>query len=72
VPSDLKYRVNSVVTNPTGDCVDYIKKLLAAVRSNGTAFSDDPLILFDRVQREAGFQVKKMKYAGLILREIHG
>jgi hypothetical protein len=30
----------------------------------GKAFSDDPIALYDRVQGEAGFHLKKMKYAG--------
>jgi hypothetical protein len=63
--SDLEDRVNSVVTNPKGDCADYIKKLLAEVASNyGEAFSDDPSKLFNRVQGEGGFHLKKMKYDG--------
>jgi len=66
LPSDLEGRVTSIITNPKGDCADYIKKLLSEVASHyGQAFSDDPIVLFNRVQGEAGFRLKKTKYAGL-------
>jgi hypothetical protein len=64
VPLDLKDRVSAIVNNPAGDCADYIKKLLAQAGTKyGKAFSDNALDLFDRVG-QAGFKLKKIKYAG--------
>lgn len=65
LPTDLKDRVSSIVSNPKGDCAEYIKDLLAKVSAKyGKAFSDDASDLFDRVG-QAGFKLKKIKYAGL-------
>jgi len=68
LPSDLRDRVIATVTNPKGDCADYIKKLLAEVAShNGKFFSDDAVALYNRVQGDAGFHLKKLEkdYAGV-------
>ena len=63
LPSDLRSRVSSIVSNTAGDCEEYIKKLLAQVSTNGKAFSDDALDLFDRVG-QSGFKLKKIKDSG--------
>jgi hypothetical protein len=52
LPADLRDRVAKIVNKSDTDCRDYIKKLIARVSQTNKAYSDNPLDLFDRVQRE--------------------
>lgn len=60
LPSNLRDRVSEVVNNPKTDCAEFIQKLLGAAAKYGKAFSDNAMDLFDRVQREAGFKLKRL------------
>jgi hypothetical protein len=60
LPADLRDRVAKIVNKSDTDCRDYIKKLIARVSQTNKAYSDNPLDLFDRVQREGGFHLKNM------------
>jgi hypothetical protein len=58
------------VNNPSSDCAEFIKRLIAKAEAiDGKAFSEDPLVLFDRIQRQAGFKLKNISYSGEANRE---
>jgi len=51
------------VNNPNTDCAEFIKKLIGNLKG---AFSDDPIKLFERVEKGKGFRLGNTgKYAGL-------
>src|SRR5882724_7086978 len=61
LPSDLRDRVAGKVNNPATDCGEFIKKVLdeaAQIKHYKKGFYDDPLAVFDRIQRQGGFQLK--------------
>ena len=63
LPTDLKDRVAKIVNNPETDCAEFIKKLIGNMKG---AFSDDPMKLFERVEKEKGFTLGNTgKYAGV-------
>jgi hypothetical protein len=65
LPSNLKERIAGVVNNPNGGCADFIKRLISeAEHIDGTAFSNDRMTLFQRVQDQAGFALKYIQYGG--------
>ena len=64
LPTDLKTRVANIVSNVKTDCADFIKKLMGNVKDK--AFSDDPMTLYERVEKEKGFRLGNTgKYSGL-------
>jgi len=64
LPENLEEKVANVVNNPKTDCADFIKKLIGNLK--GEAFSDNPMDLFKRVEKEKGFRLGETgKYAGL-------
>jgi hypothetical protein len=64
LPADLEDRVRLIVTNPKSNCGQFITNLIGAVKG-GRAYSQDPVNLFTRVQREGRIRLKRMKYSGL-------
>jgi hypothetical protein len=65
LPLNLKDRIAAVVNDPNTDCAEFIKKLISeAEKIDGKALSSNPLILFERVQNQAGFELKNMPYGG--------
>ncbi|HEU4837636.1 MAG TPA: hypothetical protein VFS90_24615, partial [Pyrinomonadaceae bacterium] len=71
LPSDLKDRVAGIVNNQNTDCANFIQRLFAAVAGiKGDTYSDDPMKLFERVNRQAGFKLKNTSpYGGQATRE---
>ena len=63
LPGDLEDRVAKRVNNPDTDCKDFIKKIIDEVGQQ-KAHSNDPMVLFKRIQDGAGFHLKKMKESG--------
>jgi RHS repeat-associated protein len=64
LPTDLKDKVANIVNNPETDCAEFIKKLIGTLQDK--AFSDDPMKLFERVEKEKSFRLGKTgKYGGL-------
>jgi hypothetical protein len=60
MPSDLRDRVANRVNNPATDCGQFIKKVLdeaARIKGKKKGFYDDPLAIFDRVQKQGGFHL---------------
>jgi hypothetical protein len=52
------------VNNPETDCAEFIKKLIGNLK--GEAFSNNPIKLYERVEKEKGFSLGNTgKYAGL-------
>lgn len=52
------------MNNPKTGCAEFIKKLIGNLKDK--AFSDDPMKLFERVEKEKGFRLGNTgKYAGL-------
>lgn len=65
LPSDLLDRVANRVNNPDTDCAELIKKVInEAAKVDGKAYSDNPLAIFDRIQREGGFRLRRQKESG--------
>jgi hypothetical protein len=57
--------VLKIANDPTTKCAEVIAALLkAAAEKDGAALSYDPAVLYDRIEKEAGFQLKKMKDSG--------
>jgi YD repeat-containing protein len=60
IPVDLLGKVTAIVTKR--ECADYIHELLSATAAiGGEAFSYDALDLYNRVQSEGGFKLKRLK-----------
>jgi hypothetical protein len=65
LPSDLEDRVADRVNNPATDCGELMKKIInEAAARKGKAHSNDPLTIFQRVQREGGFHLRIQKNSG--------
>jgi YD repeat-containing protein len=58
LPTDLKTKVTNIINNPKYDCANYIKQLLGALTG---VESDDAIVLYERVEREGGFSLKRLK-----------
>jgi len=59
LPTDLKAKVTNIINNPKYDCANYIKQLLGAVKEK--VESDDAVKLYERVDREGGFSLKRLQ-----------
>lgn len=60
LPSDLRNRIADIVANKA--CATYINDLLQTVsKKTGKAFSLKAMDIFDRVNREAGFKLSKLR-----------
>jgi hypothetical protein len=61
LPTNLEERVRNIVNNPKSKCAEFIKNMITmAARIDGGAYSNDPLDVFNRVQKQAGFKLKNI------------
>jgi YD repeat-containing protein len=65
LPLNLRDRVSNIINNPKSKCAEFVKNLIIeAAKLDGAAFSHNALDIFNRVENQAGFQLKNIKDSG--------